>query len=299
MDVIDNIQDSAGQPVENRSTDVKIGTKMLEKSPSAHILCEVQGTEIEERGGMSANSQSFTYEKSGLVFDGKPDSDMDVDRKEVKLYEDKGPHGESTLPVTLIDVSSLPVLIDSDTMTSPSTYCKSVSKASVSIVDLTEVRMLEVHVSVDKVSSLASMDPCRIMSGPLSMSTKKVQDLPPTVQDGAGELSSDVSANKSVEEEFAFEKSGYLHLSAPENTTTIDLAVGKKEPLQILSASCTNHEDVKVSCITASSLLATRLDSEKGKVLASVSCPLNMKSASLEKNLQDDSGDTGYYSYYY
>ncbi|KAK8968833.1 hypothetical protein KSP40_PGU002019 [Platanthera guangdongensis] len=299
MDVIDNIQDSAGQPVENRSTDVKIGTKMLEESPSsAHILCEVQGTEIEERGGMSANSQSFTYEKSGLVFDGKPDSNMDVDRKEVKLYEDNGPHGESTLPVTLIDASSLPVLIDSDTMTSPSTYCKSVSKASVSIVDLTEVRMPEVHVSVDKVSSLASMDPCRIMSGPLSMSTKKVQDLPPTVQDGAGELSSDVSANKSVEEEFGsvislptFEKSGYLHLSTPENTTTIDLAVGKKEPLQILSPSCTNHEDVKVSCITASSLLATRLDSEKESVLASVSCPLNMKSTSLEKNLQDDSGN--------
>lgn len=289
MDVIDNIQDPVGQLVENSSTDVEIGIKMLEESPPfTHVHCEVKGTEIEECGGTSSNSQSFTYEKSGLVFEGKSDNEMeDVDRKEVKLDEDNGPHGESTLPVTLIDVSSLPVFINSEPMTSPSTYSRSVSKASVSIVDLTEVHMSGVHVSVDKVSSPESMDPCRVSI------TKKVQNLPPTVQETAGELSSDVSANKFVEEELV-DKSGYLHLSTPEHTTTIDLAVGNKEPLQILSEPCTNHDDgkdVKVSCITASSHFATHLDPEKGSVLASVSCPLNMKGTSLEKNLQDDSGN--------
>lgn len=250
IDIIVDKQYPLGHLVENKSNDVENGTQILTELPtSIHINYEAQGIKIEDCEMVSTNLLSLTCENSGLAVEGNPVKDMVVERQD-NFDEDKDPPGESPLPIALTDVSTLPV-VDSKSMTSPSTYCKSsVSKTPISDTDISEALMSEVGGSVDKVSSLTYRDPGRI-------------------QDSAEGLSLDVSANILVEE-----------LGKKEPLITI---------LSSPNINQDDGKDVKISSLTAPSLSTTHLVSEKGSALASVSHPLNIKETSPENVLQCDS----------
>ncbi|XP_020585197.1 uncharacterized protein LOC110027910 isoform X2 [Phalaenopsis equestris] len=301
IDAIDNNQDLQGELVENKNVDIAIATQLLIESPASIHANYQTRTEIKECERMSTNSLSFTCEKPGLVVEVNHDNDMDVDRQEVKLHEIKdATPDESSLPVAVIGESCQPITVtDTDSRMSPSTCCKSsLYKATVSVTDLKEVHIEQVHVSVGKETTITYIIPSKISSDPVSIVMEKARDLPPAIQDTAEGLLLKGSENKLLEEKIDFdplspplEKSSSLHLLTPELATNIDLAVGKSELLiQVLSASNVidfDNKDVKITGATASSSSTTDSIKDNESDLGSFSYPLNMRDTPSEKVSND------------